>query len=170
MGKATGFLEYEREVGRGEAPEERIKNWNEFHTPLSEEEQRRQGARCMDCGVPFCQSGMTIGGMVSGCPLHNLVPEWNDLVYTGNWKQAYNRLKKTNSFPEFTSRVCPAPCEAACTCSLYGYAVTVKENERAIIERHTTADMPSQILPPSAPAKRWRLSDPVPRAWLLRTS
>ena len=135
MGKATGFLEYGREVGRGEAPEERIKNWNEFHTPLSEEEQRRQGARCMDCGVPFCQSGMMIGGMVSGCPLHNLVPEWNDLVYTGNWKQAYNRLKKTNSFPEFTSRVCPAPCEAACTCSLYGYAVTVKENERAIIEK-----------------------------------
>ena len=135
MGKATGFLEYEREVGRGEAPEERIKNWNEFHTTLSEEEQRRQGARCMDCGVPFCQSGMTIGGMVSGCPLHNLVPEWNDLVYTGNWKQAYNRLKKTNSFPEFTSRVCPAPCEAACTCSLYGDAVTVKENERAIIEK-----------------------------------
>lgn len=96
-----------------------LKNWNEFHTPLSEEEQRRQGARCMDCGVPFCQSGMTIGGMVSGCPLHNLVPEWNDLVYTGNWKQAYNRLKKTNSFPEFTSGYArpPArrPVPAACT-------------------------------------------------------
>ena len=135
MGKSTGFLEYEREVGRGKTPEDRIKNWNEFHASLSEEEQRRQGARCMDCGVPFCQSGMMIGGMVSGCPLHNLVPEWNDLVYTGNWKQAYNRLKKTNSFPEFTSRVCPAPCEAACTCSLYGDAVTIKENERAIIEK-----------------------------------
>ena len=86
MGKPTGFLEYERETGRGAAPKERIKNWNEFHTPLSEQEQRRQGARCMDCGVPFCQSGMMIGGMVSGCPLHNLVPEWNDLVYNGNWK------------------------------------------------------------------------------------
>ena len=135
MGKSTGFLEYERKAGRGKAPEDRIKNWNEFHASLSEEEQRRQGARCMDCGVPFCQSGMMIGGMVSGCPLHNLVPEWNDLVYTGNWKQAYNRLKKTNSFPEFTSRVCPAPCEAACTCSLYGDAVTIKENERAIIEK-----------------------------------
>ena len=121
MGKSTGFLEYERKAGRGKAPEDRIKNWNEFHASLSEEEQRRQGARCMDCGVPFCQSGMMIGGMVSGCPLHNLVPEWNDLVYTGNWKQAYNRLKKTNSFPEFTSRVCPAPCEAACTCSCLLY-------------------------------------------------
>ena len=85
MCKSTGFLEYERKAGRGKAPEDRIKNWNEFHASLSEEEQRRQGARCMDCGVPFCQSGMMIGGMVSGCPLHNLVPEWNDLVYTGNW-------------------------------------------------------------------------------------
>ena len=135
MGKMTGFLDYEREVSGETAPKERIKNWNEFHTPLSEAEQRRQGARCMDCGVPFCQSGMMMGGMVSGCPLNNLIPEWNDLVYTGNWQQAFNRLKKTNSFPEFTSRVCPAPCEAACTCGLNGDAVTVKENERAIIEK-----------------------------------
>ena len=89
----------------------------------------------MDCGVPFCQSGMMMKGMVSGCPLNNLVPEWNDLIYTGNWQQAFNRLKKTNSFPEFTSRVCPAPCEAACTCGLNGDAVTVKENEYAIIEK-----------------------------------
>jgi glutamate synthase (NADPH/NADH) small chain len=135
MGKMTGFLEYERETSKETAPKERIKNWKEFHTPLSEEEQRTQGARCMDCGVPFCQSGMMIGGMVSGCPLNNLIPEWNDLVYTGNWQQAFNRLKKTNSFPEFTSRVCPAPCEAACTCGLNGDPVTVKENERAIIEK-----------------------------------
>lgn len=135
MGKITGFLEYEREVSREVAPRERIKNWNEFHIPLSEAEQRKQGARCMDCGVPFCQSGMMMRGMVSGCPLNNLIPEWNDLVYTGNWQQAFNRLKKTNSFPEFTSRVCPAPCEAACTCSLNGDGVTVKENERAIIEK-----------------------------------
>ena len=92
MGKATGFLEYERETGRGAAPKERIKNWNEFHTPLSEQEQRRQGARCMDCGVPFCQSGMMICRMVSGCPVHNLVPEWNDLVYNGNWKQENQQL------------------------------------------------------------------------------
>ncbi len=135
MGKPTGFLEYDRVNGKAAAPLERIKNYNEFHTPLTEEQQRKQGARCMECGVPFCQSGMMMNGMVSGCPLHNLVPEWNDLVYTGNWGQAYNRLKKTNSFPEFTSRVCPAPCEAACTCGLNGDPVSIKENEHAIIEK-----------------------------------
>ena len=135
MGKPTGFLEYDRVNGKAAAPLERIKNFNEFHTPLTEAQQRKQGARCMECGVPFCQSGMMMNGMVSGCPLHNLVPEWNDLVYTGNWGQAYNRLKKTNSFPEFTSRVCPAPCEAACTCGLNGDPVSIKENEHAIIEK-----------------------------------
>ena len=135
MGKPTGFLEYDRVNGKAAAPLERIKNFNEFHTPLTEAQQRKQGARCMECGVPFCQSGMMMNGMVSGCPLHNLVPEWNDLVYTGNWCQAYNRLKKTNSFPEFTSRVCPAPCEAACTCGLNGDPVSIKENEHAIIEK-----------------------------------
>ena len=135
MGKPTGFLEYDRVNGKAAAPLERIKNFNEFHTPLTEAQQRKQGARCMECGVPFCQSGMMMNGMVSGCPLHNLVPEWNDLVYTGNWAQAYNRLKKTNSFPEFTSRVCPAPCEAACTCGLNGSPVSIKENEHAIIEK-----------------------------------
>ena len=98
MGKPTGFLEYERVEAKAVAPKERIKNFNEFHTPLSETEQRCQSARCMDCGVPFCQSGMTIKGMTSGCPLNNLIPEWNDLVYTGNWEQAYNRLHKTSNF------------------------------------------------------------------------
>ncbi len=135
MGKPTGFLEYDRETGNAAAPLTRIRHFHEFHTSLGEEEQRRQGARCMECGVPFCQSGVMMGGMVSGCPLNNLVPEWNDLVYTGNWIQAYHRLKKTNSFPEFTSRVCPAPCEAACTCGLHGDPVTIRENERAIIEK-----------------------------------
>ena len=134
MGKPTGFMEYNRQTAEAVAPKERIKNFNEFHTPLSMEEQRRQGARCMACGVPFCQAGMEIMGMTSGCPLHNLVPEWNDLVYTGNWEQAYNRLKKTNNFPEFTSRVCPELCEAACTCGHYGEPVSVKENEHGIIE------------------------------------
>ena len=134
MGKPTGFMEYDRQTAEATAPKERIKNFNEFHTPLSKEEQQKQGARCMACGVPFCQSGMDIMGMTSGCPLHNLVPEWNDLVYTGNWEQAYNRLKKTNNFPEFTARVCPALCEAACTCGNYGDAVSVKENEFGIIE------------------------------------
>lgn len=135
MGKPTGFLEYSRETGKTVDPKARIKNYNEFHLPLSEKEQRCQGARCMDCGVPFCQSGVIIKGMVSGCPLNNLIPEWNELVYNGTWQQAFNRLKKTNSFPEFTARVCPAPCEAACTCGLNGDPVAIKENEYAIIEQ-----------------------------------
>ncbi|MCM1087259.1 MAG: glutamate synthase subunit beta [Muribaculaceae bacterium] len=134
MGKPTGFLDYERKVSAATSPKQRIKNFKEFHEHLSMEEQQLQGARCMDCGVPFCQSGMTLCGMTSGCPLHNLVPEWNDLVYTGNWEQAYYRLHKTNNFPEFTSRVCPALCEAACTCNLTGEPVATKENEYAIIE------------------------------------
>lgn len=134
MGKPTGFLEYERESAQVAAPKERIKNFHEFRTPLNVEKQRQQGARCMACGVPFCQSGTMIGGMASGCPLQNLVPETNDLVYMGNWKQAYLRLSKTHCLPEFTSRVCPALCEAACTCNLDSEPVATKENERAIIE------------------------------------
>ena len=134
MGKATGFLDYEREDAKASSPKERIKNFNEFHEHLSEEKQKCQAARCMDCGVPFCQNGKVISGMVSGCPLNNLVPEWNDLLYHGNMEQAYNRLHKTNNFPEFTSRVCPALCEKACTCSLYGDAVSVRDNEYSIIE------------------------------------
>src|SRR5574344_1159652 len=134
MGKPTGFLEYDREDSVAASPKERIKNFNEFHTPLSKDKQQLQGARCMDCGVPFCQAGMMIGGMASGCPLNNLIPEWNDLLYTGNWKQAYNRLHKTNNFPEFTGRVCPALCEKACTCNLNGDPVCTKQNEMAIIE------------------------------------
>lgn len=135
MGKPTGFMEYKREVSIDTQPKQRINNFNEFHEHLSTEKQKQQGARCMECGVPFCQSGLMIGGMASGCPLHNLIPEWNDLVFRGNWEQAYNRLLKTNNFPEFTSRVCPAPCEAACTCGLNGEPVSVKENEYAVIEQ-----------------------------------
>lgn len=134
MGKATGFLDYERKNAKVEEPLERIRHFNEFRTPLTLEEQQKQGARCMECGVPFCQNGGMLAGMASGCPLHNLVPETNDLVYSGNWKQAYERLAKTHCFPEFTSRVCPALCEAACTCNLNGKPVATKENERAIIE------------------------------------
>ena len=134
MGKPTGFLEFKRENSKAISPLKRINNFNEFHKTLSKEKQQTQGARCMECGVPFCQSGMIINGAVSGCPLHNLIPEWNDLIFTGNWDQAYNRLAKTNSFPEFTSRVCPAPCEIACTCGLNGDAVSIKENEMSIIE------------------------------------
>ena len=134
MGKPTGFLEYERKNAAVGEPLKRIRHFNEFRTPLPLEEQQKQGARCMECGVPFCQNGAMLAGMASGCPLHNLVPETNDLVYSGNWKQAYERLSKTHSFPEFTSRVCPALCEAACTCNLNGKPVSTKENERAIIE------------------------------------
>ena len=127
-------MEYERETAKAESPLERIHHFNEFHTPLSKEKQRQQAARCMACGVPFCQAGMMIGGMASGCPLNNLVPEWNDLLYNGCYEQAYARLMKTHCFPEFTSRVCPALCEKACTCNLNGDPVSTKENERTIIE------------------------------------
>ena len=134
MGKPTGFMDYKREDAAAFSVEERIKNFNEFHTPLSKEEQQKQGARCMDCGVPFCQAGMKIGNAFSGCPLNNLIPEWNDLLYRGHKEQALSRLLMTNNFPEFTSRVCPALCEKACTCGLNGDPVTVKENENSIIE------------------------------------
>ena len=127
-------MDYERKNAKAEAPLERIKHFNEFHTPLSREEQQKQGARCMACGVPFCQAGQMLGGMMSGCPLQNLVPEWNDLVYLGNWEEAYYRLSSTSNFPEFTGRVCPGLCEAACTCNLNGDPVGTKSNELAIIE------------------------------------
>ena len=134
MGKPTGFMEYQRRGNPAQAPQERVQPFDEFHPRLSREERRRQGARCMECGVPFCQSGSVLNGMVSGCPLHNLIPEWNDLIYTGNFGHAVQRLLKTNNFPEFTGRVCPALCEAACTCGLNGEAVTIKENELGAIE------------------------------------
>lgn len=127
-------MEYEREDSMIIEPQKRIQNFKEFHIGLPLDKQKKQGARCMDCGVPFCQSGTMIAGMVSGCPLHNLVPETNELVYEGNFEQAYYRLSKTHSFPEFTSRVCPALCEAACTCGLEGNSVATKDNERAIID------------------------------------
>lgn len=134
MGKTTGFLEYDRECNTSVDPNERIKNFDEFHTPMAKTQRQEQAARCMNCGVPFCQSAMQLAGMVSGCPLHNLIPEWNDEIYNGNWQHALSRLMKTNNFPEFTGRVCPALCEAACSCALYDTAVTVKENELAVIE------------------------------------
>ncbi len=134
MGKSTGFLDYARAENSGSQPLERIKNYNEFHVPLDDEQRKEQAARCMDCGVPFCQNGKMLKGMVSGCPLNNLIPEWNDLLYRDHKEQALSRLLMTNNFPEFTSRVCPALCEKACTCGLNGSPVTVKENENAIIE------------------------------------
>ena len=134
MGKPTGFLEFECQENPAIEPLERIKNFNEFHPMLDAEERQRQGERCMNCGVPFCQSCVQLAGMFSGCPLHNLIPEWNDMIYLGNWEHALARLTKTASFPEFTGRVCPGLCMAACTCGANGDPVTVKENELALIE------------------------------------
>ena len=134
MGKATGFLEYERKEDRIETCERRIRHFQEFHIPSDESERRAQAARCKDCGVPFCQINVTIGGMAAGCPLGNLIPEWNDFIYRGNDRQALARLRKTNNFPEFTSRVCPSLCEASCTGHLHGTPVTNRENERYLVE------------------------------------
>ncbi len=134
MGKVTGFLEYERKDGCVRTPAQRLSDFNEFHEALPVKEQMEQGARCMACGVPFCQSGEKLAGMISGCPLHNLIPETNELVYRGNFEQAYRRLSMTHGLPEFTSRVCPALCENACTCGLHTAPVSTKENEKAIIE------------------------------------
>lgn len=135
MGKPTGFMEYNRELPADRSPQERIKDWNEFHLHMPEEKQRVQGSRCMDCGIPFCHSGININGMLSGCPISNLIPEWNDLIFRGLWKEAVSRLHKTNNFPEFTGRVCPAPCEGSCTVGINDPQVTIKTNECAIIDR-----------------------------------
>ncbi len=134
MGKATGFLEYKRETSKEIPPQDRLKNYDEFHEFLPLKKQQMQAARCMECGVSFCNSGIILNGMTTGCPLNNLIPEWNDLLYKGNLEVAYKRLKKTNNFPEFTSRVCPSPCQAACTCGYNDEAVNIKENEYTIIE------------------------------------
>ena len=134
MGKPTGFMEYNRMLPADRPPLERINDWSEFHLHLSKERSRVQGARCMDCGVPFCHSGIMLEGMVSGCPINNIIPEWNDLIYRGLWKEAVKRLLKTNNFPEFTGRVCPAPCEGSCTLGINDPPVTIKNNECTIID------------------------------------
>ena len=154
MNNPFGFMEYARQDAPADDVFKRITNYDEFHTPLSEKEQRRQGERCMNCGVPFCQSGMAINGMISGCPLNNLIPEWNYLVSMGAWKQAYSRLKLTNPFPEFTSRVCPALCEKACTCGADGEAVTVRANEYSIIENAYTEGLAEPDPPKTRTGKR----------------
>lgn len=134
MGKPTGFMEYARHEDPLQPPAQRLSHFNDFHGALPGDERRRQGARCMECGVPFCQSGCSFGTGVFGCPLHNLIPEWNDMVFRGNGSHALARLLKTNNFPEFTGRVCPAPCEAACVCQIHGESVSIRENELSIIE------------------------------------
>jgi len=135
MGKPTGFMEYARELPEDRPPLERVRDWQEFHLYFPEERLRKQGARCMDCGIPFCHTGSLVDGLAMGCPIHNLIPEWNDLVYHGLWREAYRRLRKTNNFPEFTGRVCPAPCEGSCTLGLNESPVTIKNIELAIIEK-----------------------------------
>lgn len=147
MAKPTGFMEFSRELPADRSPEERICDWKEFHTLFSEEKQRRQSARCMDCGIPFCHTGILINNMVSGCPLNNLIPEWNEQVYRGLWKEAYDRLNKTNNFPEFTGRVCPAPCEEACTVGLHDPMITIKQNECHIINRAFEKDLVQPFVP-----------------------
>ncbi|MBT5155910.1 MAG: glutamate synthase subunit beta [Gammaproteobacteria bacterium] len=128
MGKPTGFKEFDREVAPYRDAAERLVDFKEIYTDHNQEHLQTQGSRCMDCGVPFCQSG-------NGCPIHNLIPEWNDLVYKGRWRDALDRLHKTNNFPEFTGRVCPAPCEGACVLGITNPPVTIKNVESAIIDR-----------------------------------
>src|SRR3974390_590150 len=126
MGKVTGFMEFTRETPERRPPAERIKDWFEVYLPFPEEKLRMQGARCMDCGVPFCHTG---------CPLNNIIPDWNDLVYRGRWQEAIRQLHATNNFPEFTGRICPAPCEAACVLGINEPPVTIKQIEKTIVDR-----------------------------------
>ena len=135
MGKPEGFIDYLRELPLDRPALERIRDWNEFHLHLDEKKLREQGARCMDCGVPFCHTGALLSGMATGCPIHNLIPEWNDLVYRGLWHEALERLHKTNNFPDFTGRVCPAPCEGSCVLGIISPPVTIKNIECAIVDR-----------------------------------
>lgn len=135
MGKPTGFLEIERKDLHDQDPAKRISHWNEFHDEMSEPEIRDQAARCMDCGVPFCHTGTELNNGASGCPVYNLIPDWNDMIYRNQWQEAVKLLLKTNNFPEFTGRVCPAPCEGACVLGINEPAVTIKNHEYAIIEK-----------------------------------
>ena len=135
MGRPTGFLEYRRRVAPSRPPLERIRDWSDAHPRLPDDALGEQAARCMDCGVPYCHTGVLISGMASGCPINNLIPEWNELVHRGQWREAAIRLHRTNNFPEFTGRVCPAPCEGSCTVGLDGDPVTIKTLEQEIVDR-----------------------------------
>jgi len=135
MGKPTGFIEYTRALPVLRAPLERLRDWNEFHHHFDEATLAQQAGRCMDCGVPFCHTGVTLDGAASGCPLNNLIPDWNHLVFTGNWRAALEALHKTNNFPEFTGRVCPAPCEGSCVLGINNEPVAIKSIECAIVDR-----------------------------------
>src|SRR5574342_934951 len=153
MGKPTGFMEYERELPQDRSPLERVRDWLEFHEHMDEQKLQEQGARCMDCGIPFCHTGQLISGMASGCPINNLIPEWNDLVYRGLWREALERLHKTNNFPEFTGRVCPAPCEGSCVLGLNELPVTIKNIECATIDNGFTQGWVTAEPPPKRTGK-----------------
>jgi glutamate synthase (NADPH/NADH) small chain len=149
MGQPDGFLKFKRELPADRSAASRIADWKEFHLHLPVADLRQQGARCMDCGIPFCHTGRLVSGLASGCPIHNLIPEWNDLVYRGLWREALDRLHKTNNFPEFTGRVCPAPCEGSCVLGMNNPAVTIKNIECEIIDHGweagwVTAEPPEQ--------------------------
>jgi glutamate synthase (NADPH/NADH) small chain len=135
VGKPTGFLEYQRELPQDRSPLERVNDWQEFHEHFPVIKLQEQASRCMDCGVPFCHTGTLISGMASGCPINNLIPEWNDLVYHGLWQEALERLLTTNNFPEFTGRVCPAPCEGSCVLGISDPPVTIKNIECSLIDQ-----------------------------------
>ena len=154
MGKPTGFIEFARAPQHDRPPLERIKDWNEMHLAHAEKTLREQGGRCMDCGVPFCQTGKLFAGMASGCPVNNLIPEWNDLVWKGQWQEAWIRLSKTNNFPEFTGRVCPAPCEGSCTVGINLPAVNIKMLEEAIADRAFAEGWAQAVQPPVRTGKR----------------
>src|SRR5262249_30312043 len=135
MSKATGFLQFRRTVAGSRPPGERLSDWREFHEPASDSLLHEQSARCMDCGVAFCHTGSIVHGVTVGCPINNLIPEWNELVYRGQWRSAFDRLLQTNNFPEFTGRVCPAPCEGSCVLGINDSPVAIKTIEQAIIDK-----------------------------------
>jgi glutamate synthase (NADPH/NADH) small chain len=154
MGKQTGFIEYLRELPVDRTPATRVHDWNEFHHHMEDRHLRQQGARCMDCGVPFCQTGKLISGMAAGCPVNNLIPEWNDLVYRGLWREALDRLHLTNNFPEFTGRVCPAPCEGSCVLGMNSAPVAIKTLENAIIDKGFESGWVLPHVPPVRTGKK----------------
>ena len=158
MGKPTGFMEYDREPAHVRPPLERIKDWTETHPPY-DDDPAQQGARCMDCGVPYCHTGALVNGVAMGCPIHNLIPEWNDLVYRGQWEEAIIRLHRTNNFPEFTGRVCPAPCEGSCTLGINAAAGDDQEHRER--DRRARLAEHGWILPEPPLARTGRRS----RSW-----
>ncbi|MGB7256607.1 MAG: glutamate synthase subunit beta [Pseudolabrys sp.] len=149
MGKVTGFLEIERQDRDYEPVAERVRTWQEFVLPLPDEDTRKQAARCMDCGVPYCHGTSVITGAPTGCPVNNQIPDWNDLVYRGHWDEAARNLHSTNNFPEVTGRICPAPCEASCTLNIDDNPVTIKTIECAIADRAI-----AQGLRPERPSRK----------------